>query len=856
MKKKSNWKRALALGLSLIMTISMAACGDKGNGGNAPNGGGKGKEQVNNQQLAKEYVFRSMAISIPGEDENEFNVIAFRKNGDQVELLSNAYNYSDGDGQKLTLYVMKADGTMVSNSVLEAPYVIENSGYGGGSEVLDDTEGPVGEPAAESREGSTEDLDMPVDILPNDDDYTPEDYSYESFNYGNAVISASNVFGLCYHNRDAYVDGEYVSENDQTICCWDKDGKLLWKTPIDMAQYQNEEEYSYLSSIIPLADNTVGLLMVGSKNGIIQVASDGSVSKLKKSASDKDVFSRDPSITVKEDGTLLISYYDDNYTKQYLTTYDPKADSFGQEYEVPQVARYSGFYSFTTGVKHDVVYSNGEGVYGFNLGDTEVTKIMDYVNSDMATYGLNNLIFLDENSFVATYYDQVDYKQQFGVFTYVKPEDIKDKATLVFAGCYIGYDQKTNIIRFNKENEEYRIVVKDYAIYNTDEDYTQGYTKLNNDIIAGNIPDILLLNSQMPVESYVAKGLLANIDEMIKNDEELSKQEYMENVFDAYRINGVLYRVIPKFTLHTWVGKKSLIGDRTSWTMDDVKQVATKLTGKKEIFGTDYSVNTQESFLNTMLSYCGRDFVDVNTGKCNFETKLFTDLLAYAKTLPKSDEQDQGYDEEYWEEYWENYYSQYRENRVLLMELTMYDLSSLKYQIKGMIGEDVTYVGFPTESGSGSYIDSYNTYAIFDKSANKDGAWKFLRLFLTEEYQKNEDYKYGYDSGIPILKKMAREQVNKLMERPYWVDEDGNKNYYDDTYWVGSESIVLDQFTQAEADKLFDFVCGVNKTGYADEDVMKIISEEAGSFFSGSKSAQEVATMIQNRVQLYVNENR
>ena len=622
-----------------------------------------------------------------------------------------------------------------------------------------------------------------------------------------------------------------------------------------MSQYQNDDEYSYVTALVPMADNSVGMILTGSQNGVIQVTADGKTSGLKKSNSNKDVFSNEPYFGMKGDGTLLVSYYNEDYSKQYITVYDPQKDSFGEEYEVPKTARFSGFYNFAAGVKYDVIYSNSDGVFGFNLGDTEVNQVMDYVNSDMATYGLNNIVCIDENSFVATYYDPMDYSNQFGLFTYVKPEDIKDKKTLLYAGCYIGYDLKTNIIRFNKESDEYRITIKDYSIYNTDEDYTQGYTKLNNDIIAGNIPDILLLSNEIPVDSFIAKGIFANIDELIKNDEELSKQEYMENVFDAYRVNGVLYRVIPKFTVHTWVGKKSLVGERTGWTMDEVKQAASKLTGKKAIFGSNYSANTRDQFLITMLNYCGRDFIDINTGKCNFNTKLFADLLEYAKTLP-SEEQANGYDEEYWEEYWEEYYSQYRENHAMLMEMTMYDLSSLNYQIHGMIGEEVSYVGFPTESGAGSFIDAEYSYAIFAKSANKDGAWQFLRRFLTEDYQENKDYKYGYDSGIPVVKKLVQAQANKLMERPYWEDENGNKNYYDDTFWINGESIIIDQFTQSEVDSLMNFVNGVNKTGYYDEDVLKIVSEEAGSFFSGSKSAMDVANMIQNRVQLYVNENK
>lgn len=862
MKKMSNWKRVLSLGLALVMTVSMTACGDKGNKGDGQgNGQGNGKgenTQAVNNALAKEHVFRGKPINIESSD-NEVNVAASRKNGDEVEILTIAYVYGEyGESQNITLHKLKADGTVTGSVEMKLPD--ESAQEGGADEQEGQGENGTSENSGENQSVTVEDTEdgeipVPVEDGEGDWEYGNEDYSYENTNYNTAVISDKNIFAFRNHYKDGYENGEYISENDQSICCWDKSGELLWMAPIDMSEYQNEEHYGYISTAVPLTDGSLGLILSGDQSGLIKVSADGTVSKLKKSSSSKDVFGMDPSFAVKSDGSLLVSYYNDDYSKQYLTTYDPATDQYGAETEVPKTARNYGFYNFSAGVQYDVVFSNSEGIFGFNMGDTDIATIMDYVNSDLVTYGLNNVVFLDENSFVASYNDPTDWQNHFELFTYVKPEDIPDKSTVLLAGVYVDMDQKTNIIRFNKNSDQYRIVVKDYSAYNTEEDFTQGVTRLNNDIIAGNVPDILYLNDNIPVDSLIAKGVLANIDELIKNDPELSQQEFMDNVFEAYRVDGVLYRVIPKFSVNTWIAKKSLVGDRTSWTMDEVKEAASKLTGKKTIFGTNYGTNTRDMFMQQIMTFCGNDFVDINTGKCNFDNKLFADLLEYAKTLP-TEEENSDRDEDYWENYWQEYYTQYRENKVLMMPLEMYDFSNVKYQIKGMMGEAVSFVGFPAESGAGSFIGVNVSFAIADKSANKEGAWQFLRFFLSEDYQRNEDYKYGYGSGIPVLKKLAREQADKLKERPYWEDENGNKNYYDDTFWMNGESIVLDPFTQAEVDQLFDFVCSVKKAGFSDENVTNIVSEEAGSFFSGSKSAKDVAAMIQNRVQLYVNENR
>ena len=841
-------KRVLAIGLAAVMMISMAACSNTKEDGSGEGGkGGKGGKVSSDRSLAKQYVFRYQDLDVTSG--NDTNIQAFRRDGDTLEFLTMSYNWdSSGESQTMSYVTMKSDGSDVKTIMIDLPKAnSQGPNYGEDGEMqLFEGIGPMGEPVRPD----------PIAVDPDlgDYDYEPSDYAYENYYFSNACLSSDGIYALCNHWKESFSNGAYDSVSENIIYCWDKkDGSVIFSVPFDMSKYQNEDSYSYISRMISMKSGQLGIIMTGDQSGIITVDKDGGVSSLKKVNADKDIFSKDPTFAEKSDGTMLVAYYSDDWNKMFLRTFDPSNLSFGQEYEVPKEARNSGFYNFTTSSDKDIIYSNSEGVFAFNLGDAEVTKIMDYVNSDLATDSLDNLSFIDSEHFVATYYDPVDYHSCMALFTHVKPEDIQDKKVLVYAGIWVNSDVKSQIIRFNKKSTDYRITIVNYDKYNSDDDYTAGYTKLNNDLIAGNIPDIIQLDGSMPVESYVSKGLLADIDKMIQADPELSKQEYMENVFDAFRVNGVLYRVVPSFNVRTWIGKKSLVGDRTSWTMADVKQVANKLVGDKSIFGLGM---TRESFMDDIMDYCGHDFVDVNTGKCSFDSQNFIDLLEYAKTLPTNEDSEKGYDDEYWEHYWENYQSQYRENRSLLMELYLSDVYNIKYNVNGMMGEEVSFIGFPTESGSGSFVDADVTFAISAKSDNQDGAWEFLKFFLSEEYQVNADNKYGYRSGFPILKKMVREQVNQTTERSYWTDENGEKVYYDDTFWINNEEFKIQPFTQAQADEVFNFICSVKNSSYRDENIAKIISEEVQAFYSGSKSAKDAANMIQNRAQLYVNENR
>ena len=50
-------------------------------------------------------------------------------------------------------------------------------------------------------------------------------------------------------------------------------------------------------------------------------------------------------------------------------------------------------------------------------------------------------------------------------------------------------------------------------------------------------------------------------------------------------------------------------------------------------------------------------------------------------------------------------------------------------------------------------------------------------------------------------------------------------------------------------------VLGVSPNA-SDDEIKKIIEEESGAFFAGKKSVNDVANIIQSRVELYISENK
>lgn len=62
---------------------------------------------------------------------------------------------------------------------------------------------------------------------------------------------------------------------------------------------------------------------------------------------------------------------------------------------------------------------------------------------------------------------------------------------------------------------------------------------------------------------------------------------------------------------------------------------------------------------------------------------------------------------------------------------------------------------------------------------------------------------------------------------------------------------------QEDIDQVRGLIASAKKRqNNVDEELINIISEETEPFFKGQKSASDVSNVIQNRIQVYVNENR
>lgn len=827
-------KRVIAAGLAAVLAVSMCACGKGGS-----SKGGKNE----NSALAKENVYRETPVTMPeflDDPENGYvSVQDLTYRDGKVCMIVQTRDYRT-DETAIYVLSMKTDGSELEQTALETAQ--NNQGIDTGvaaSDGIARTEAAVDTGAAAlPAEGVEEEVG-------DSEEEDGESNIWEYHGYGQfAFDSNGSIYGVHTYNREDYSNPEeYISESRTCICNWDKDGSLLWETEMEDLQSDESGEYLYLNRVFA-ADDTVWLLISGDHNYLKELSPDGTVGDKKElSEETMAVLDYSDNIFLRADGSFLIMYRDENdWAKLFITTYDIKTDTLGEAVTMPASLSYNGYNGITAGTSSDLFFSNSNGVYSYNLGDEEVTLRMNYVNSDVNIVGFDGMVEIDDKSFFGVYREDYSNEVEAGLFTYVDPAEIADKAVIVMAGNYINTNYKQRIIEFNRSSEDYRIVLKEYDSYNSYDDYNAGYTQLNNDIITGGMPDILLADSSLPVDNYVAKGLLADISKLISKDEELSQTEFLQNVWDAYSVNGKLYYVIPRFAVVTMAAKTELVGDGSDWSMEKLKSVLAGMGENAQAIGEV----SRDDFMNLAMQFCGSDFIDVETGKCNFNSDDFIAMMEFAKTLPEEFNWD-----EVGDDYWSSYESQYRDNRTLLMQTYIGDFNNLTYQLNGYMGGEFTFVGFPTQTGNGAYINAYDTLVLSAKSKVLDGAWEFVRYYLTDEYQGELSY------GLPVNKKIYLEKSVQATKRPTYTDwETKEEVEYDQTMYINGEDIIIPPLSEEQLKQVLDYMETVNTKYYYNESVLNIINEEMGSFYSGQKSAADAAAIIQSRVQLYVDESR
>ena len=531
-----------------------------------------------------------------------------------------------------------------------------------------------------------------------------------------------------------------------------------------------------------------------------------------------------------EDGTVAILSYGNS--GEEIAVIDTKTGKLGNTYPIPSEI---GATFLFPGHSYQLYLAGTNAVYGMNLDGSEIVKVVDFVDSDMDITAMTGFVEMEDSQYAAIVADLVGNNMVVSLKK-VDPEVVANRKTITLGSYYLDYEVRKQVFAFNKQSQDVRVSIVDYAQYNG-ETGSEGLTKLNTDIASGNAPDIMVLSAVMPIKSYINKGVFEDLAPYMEADEEISGREYLTNVFDAFKTDGKMYAVIPSFFVNSIVGKTEDIGDGSGFTIDLVKQLAQQKGVEPELI---FGVATQKDVLYSALEMCGDQFIDWEKSECRFDSDEFIQLLEFIGQFPEKIDESK---------YQEDTTAFYRSGKALFTREAVGSFDEYVNLRHGIFGTDITMAGFPSPKPGTATIFPQLEIAVNASSENKDACWSFVRRFLLDDYQNSVSMYWPV--SIDALDKMA----NTAMEPLYYTDENGNRVEDHVVMNIGGENIELPRISDTEVDQLYTFLKSLSTEAYYDSSIENIIVEESAAFFAGQKSARDVAGVIQSRVQIYINEN-
>lgn len=648
---------------------------------------------------------------------------------------------------------------------------------------------------------------------------------------------------------DAYYD---AAESTYILFTIDIDGNILTENEITgLEKYEDDDEEGgrmYLGDIYPCGDK---LIMNISKMDeiMVTVGADGVIGDEIDLGDDSYHLYTN---TIGTDGNLYFASYDYNNGsgRNIIKHIDTSTMSIASDYitidsddldYVNRIMTGSGDYSFYV--------SDTTSLFGIK-DDGTTEEVINWIDSDLSGNYVDFVLPVENGEFIIHENNWNTNTSSFYRLTKRDASELENVQIISMVVAYSDSETMEKVKKFNQENDGYRIKIEDYnKYYEWDEEkgtqLNSPEAQLKLDIAAGKTPDIICMNSNSSLYTSLGKkGALVDLYEFMGTDGTVSKDDIVPNVLKAGELDGKLLTLSPTFYVSTFAAKKKFI-DKQGWTTDEFIETYNNCPDDMELFR--YNAGKEEVL--SMFLYSGK-FIDTENGTCNFNSPEFIKILEFCNGI-ESEEMDWGsMSNDEMNNYWNKQETAIANDKALLSDMTIYNMRDYNRQLHVTFNEEVSFVGIPDASGNGAMLQTNNNCAIMANSENKEVCWKFISQFFDEDYQTSDRF-----YAIPALKSAFETRLDETMKNPYYIDSDGKKHEYDDTYYINDEEVKVPNLTQEERDFLEEYILGAEcQLVEFSNDITNIIFEEVNVYFEGERSAQETAELIQNRVSILVSE--
>ncbi len=445
-----------------------------------------------------------------------------------------------------------------------------------------------------------------------------------------------------------------------------------------------------------------------------------------------------------------------------------------------------------------------------------------------------------------------------------------EEGVLIYAGLNpIDKVLEMQIEKFNEEHTDVQIQFRDYS----DED---GPQRLLVELAAGRVPDIMELQRigkenynggssvevlwystpltadlsgiyWMPYRQMAQKGYLEDLWPYIENDPDLGRESVLEAPLKTAEVDGGLYMLFREFSINTLMGSKDMFGDKWGWTLEELKEVFAAMPPDSTVlqfYATQYKV------FQTLLSPMLEQYVDWEAGECHFDNDDFRGMVEFLKFFPAE-------------------FNANLKPKELKKKLVWNQIDGLQMLEAAKIGlvwdipyrnshfkNGAAFIGYPTADGSpGSYFYPHgNKLGMSSVCRNKEAAWEFMRQTILPQYSAGALFRAIELEEIRI--RINRKEYQKAFDLELSEAETYIIEYLDISAYSGGPEWRVYWPDQEDGEQYEKMIESTTRFYWPNKALSEVVWDTIGPYLAGDRSMEDTIDLVQNRVGLYVNENR
>lgn len=345
------------------------------------------------------------------------------------------------------------------------------------------------------------------------------------------------------------------------------------------------------------------------------------------------------------------------------------------------------------------------------------------------------------------------------------------------------------------------------------------------ELVAGKGPELMIVN-ESDLRLMAEKGLLMDISSMIPSE---TKAQMFSSILQLGTLEDTLYAV-PQEPIYDTLFVSNQVWTEDSWTPEDV----VKILENNQLADSPFLLFNRRPTANELLftiflgNLSESPFLDFERGICYFDSEEFVHLLELSKqygtlsftTMDSAERQ-----------------RMLQNGEIIARSASFYDGLSDYADAMNSRGEDFHIVGYP---GTGSKVSSPSYLVVNARASQYQAIKQYITFLLSYENQ--------YTLKNPLRRdvfenRLTKDPVTGMYYMPISLDD----SVFIKVQPKPDGSSYLEEYLL--------FLDNTEAYHNPYPEISSIIGNELASYLDSSKTAKEAASIIQNRVQLYLDEN-